>query len=319
MYTDVLALDEDTVFGLSENAQVTILTRIITADAPVTLKVTPPADGSCAVAIYASLLNQDVAVQAGKSEAQKLDLGPGSGHLGVTIAISDDTTKPVKLCYIKRYNYDNRQSYESSLETQLRIASVMFWKNTSVAISLCAHVAAFTVAPSPHYLLNSQAVALGQQLAAQAVIDDGSSYAPVLQLERYMDTLDAALDAASAYEDQYNRFANLEQEVELQLAQWKEMLAKARDGASTHQYQRQMALDRYNDAAATADNCYRQMQAENTEIRIAGDRFEEELGKWSDWQSFLAVCKIIVAVAGTSMQFQPTLLKPMRPPQIINV
>lgn len=319
MYTDVLALDEDTVFGLSENSQVTILARVITADAPVTLKVTPPADGSCAVAIYASLLDQDVAVQTGKSEPQKLDLGPGSGHLGVTITISADTTNTVTLGYIKRYNYDNRQSHESSLETQLRIASVMFWKNTSVAISLCAHVAAFTVAPSPHYLINSQAVALGQQLAAQAVTDDGSSYAPVLQLERYMDTLDAALDAASAYEDQYNQFANLDQEVELQLAQWKEMLAKARDGASTRQYQRQVALDRYNDAAATAEKCYHQLQTENTEIRIAGDTFEEELGNWSDWQSFLAVCNIIIAVTSTSMQFLPSLLKLMRPPRIINV
>ncbi|KAI1205187.1 uncharacterized protein F4807DRAFT_471206 [Annulohypoxylon truncatum] len=319
VYTDVLALDLDTVFGLSENAVVTILTRVITADAPVTLKVTPPAHGSCAVAIYASLLDQDVAVQAGNSEPQKLDLGPGSGHLGVTIAVSADTTNPVTLGYFKRYNYDNRQSHESSLETQLRIASVMFWKNTSVAISLCAHVAAFTVAPSPHYLLNSQAVALGQQLAAQAVTDDGSSYAPVLQLERYMDTLDAALDAASAYEDLYNRFANMEQEVELQLAQWKEMLAKARDGASTRRYQRQAALDRYNDAAATAEKCYRQMQAENTEIGIASDRFEEELGKWSDWQKFLAVCKIIVAVARMSMQFLSALLKLIRPLRIINV
>ncbi|KAI1661147.1 hypothetical protein F4813DRAFT_399233 [Daldinia decipiens] len=173
MYTDVLALDENTIFGLSENAQVTILTRVITADAPVTLKVIPPADGSCAVAIYASVLDQDVAVQAGNSKPQKLGLGPGSGHLGVVIVVNADTTNPVTLDYIKKYGYDNRQSHVSSLETQLRIASVMFWKNTSVAISLCAHVAAFTVSPSPHYLLNSQAVALGQQLAAQAVTDDG--------------------------------------------------------------------------------------------------------------------------------------------------
>lgn len=295
----------------------TILTRVITADATVTLKVTPPADGSCAIAIYASLLDQDVAVQAGNTEPQKLDLGQGSGHLGVTIVIGADTT--VTLGYLKRYNYDNKQCHKSSLETQLRIASVMFWKNTSVAISLCAHVAAFTVAPSPHYLLNSQAVALGQQLAAQAVTDNGSSYAPVLQLERYMDTLDVALDAASAYEDQYNQFANLDQEVELQLAQWKEMLAKARDGASTRQYQRQVALDRYNDAAATAEKCYRQMQAENTEINIAGDRFEEELGKWWDWKRLEAVGKIIIAVARTSMQLSPTLLRPMRPPRVTNV
>ncbi|KAJ8120948.1 hypothetical protein ONZ43_g2482 [Nemania bipapillata] len=112
-----------------------------------------------------------------------------------------------------------------------------------------------------------------------------------------MDTLDTVLDAASAYEDQYNQFANLDQEVELQLAQWKEMLAEARDGANTRQYQRQAALERYNDAATTAERCYHQMQTENTEISIASDTFEEEVGKWSDWQSFLAVCKIIIAVA----------------------
>ncbi|KAI1496478.1 hypothetical protein F5X99DRAFT_414050 [Biscogniauxia marginata] len=303
VYTDVLALDDETVFNLPKNATVTILARVITAVVPkdpsktTTLRVIPAAEGECVISIWASQLDQDVAICARDSELQRLDLGPKSEYLGVNITINGhgDT---IHLDYHKRYGYDASQEHKANLQTQLRIASVLFWRKTAIAISLCAHVATFTMTPSPYYLLNSQAVSLGQQLAAQAMTVDGSSYAPVLQLDRYMKTLDAALEAASDFEQQYDLFDNREQEVDDQKVQWQVMLDKARDEESIREYQRQVALDKYEDAAKTAEKCYLQMEADNAEVQIAGDKFNPELQRWEQKQKFLAVCKILGAIVG---------------------
>ncbi|KAI0531560.1 hypothetical protein GGR58DRAFT_493301 [Xylaria digitata] len=296
VYTDVLALETETVISSQKNAIVVILARVLTADSPATLRVTPPADGECVISIWASQLDQIVQVCAGNSDTQTLDLGPGSGNLGVDISIGSDGS--IQLQYNKRYAYDINPAYQASLQTQLRIALILFWRNTAIATAICGHVAAFTMKASPRHLVNAQAVSLGQQLAAQAMTADGSNYVPVLQLDRYMNTLEAALEAASDFEEQYNRFTDKEQAVEDQLNQWQAMLDKARDQESLRLSQRQAALDKYTDAAKTADKCYLEMLADSADLEKAGDIFNIEVERWIEWNKFLAVCKILGAIVG---------------------
>ncbi|KAI0453830.1 hypothetical protein F5B21DRAFT_525467 [Xylaria acuta] len=294
VYADVLALTElESVLLPPSNATIQVVARVITADGPVHLNFNPPTGSSCAISLYASVVDQPISVSAGGSDRATLDLGPGTDNVGVAVAFTPDT---VATEYLKNYLTDGHADFQASLQTQLRIALALFWKNTAIAISLCAHVATLTVSPQKYPLINAQAVALGQQLAAQAMTGPNTSYAPVLKISEYLDTMDSALQAVSAFEEQYNRFRDKEQSLQDQMLAWDAMLQKAIDEKTMRQSLRNTARAKYESSRETASSCSLQMIKDNGEVARAKVAFELGLQKWEFEQTMKAVFSILSAI-----------------------
>ncbi|KAE8148376.1 hypothetical protein BDV25DRAFT_141848 [Aspergillus avenaceus] len=294
IYTDVLAFTESEVtISPPKASRVYIFTRVLTADAPVNIRLSPAAESTCSVLIYASILDQPVTISAGGSIPTTLQLGPGTGHLGLAAVASGDG---LEVEYENLYSVDQHFDFEASLQTQLRIALALFWRNSSIAISLCAHVAAATSKPSQYPLINAQAVSLGQQLAAQAMSGPNSSYVPVLPIDTYMDTLQTAMVATSTFEDQYERFHEDGLEVDDQLKAANVMLQTAINQKGMRTNQRDTASSKYESASKVASNCNLQLQLDSSELVVAQVNFEEGIREWKLEQSLKAAFSIITAI-----------------------
>jgi hypothetical protein len=296
IYADVLALTElESVLSPRSNATIQVVARVITADGPVHLNVNPPEGGSCAISLYASVVDQPISVSVGGSSQTTLELGTGTGNLGVVTVF---TSGNLMTEYQNRYFIDGGADFQAGLQTQLRIALAVFWKNTGIAVSLCAHVATMTVSPQQYPLINAQAVALGQQLAVRAMTGPNTSYAPVLKISEYLDTMDSAVQAVSAFEEQYNRFQDKEQSLQDQMLAWDTMLQKAIDEKSMRENLRNTARAKYDSAQVIASNCSLQMIKDNGEVARARVAFELGLQKWKYEQTLKAVFSILSAILG---------------------
>ncbi|KAI0521854.1 hypothetical protein F5B22DRAFT_506471 [Xylaria bambusicola] len=293
IYADVLALTElETVLTPPANATIQIVARVLTADGPVHLKFNQ-SSGSCVISLYASIVDQPISVSAAGSNLTTLELGSGTGNVGV---VAGFTSGSVIIEYQKRYFIDTHADFQLLLQTQLRVALALFWRNISISVSLCAHVATVTVLPQQYPLINAQAVALGQQLSARAMTGSDASYAPVLKISEYLNTMDSALDALSAFEAQYNRFLDKGQSLQDQMLAWDTMLQKAIDEKSMRENLRNTARTKYDSAREIASNCSFQMVIDNGEVNDARVAFEVGLEKWKFEQTMKAVFSILTAI-----------------------
>ncbi|EHK19966.1 uncharacterized protein TRIVIDRAFT_155454 [Trichoderma virens Gv29-8] len=294
IYTDVLAfMTEQIIISPAKYGTVNIVARVLTAAKPVTLCV-PSGDASTsAIAIYARILDQPISVCMGNSEPVELDLGADTEYVGAAVALENGK---VVVEYLTTYPDDSHAELQESLETELRIALVQFWINTSIAISICSYVASITADQSSYSMLNTQAVALGQQLAGQVIAGQNMTYAPVLVLSTYEDTMKLALAAASAYEIQYDRFQDKASSLEVQIEAWKTMLSQATDNETMQGNLRDSAYQKYQDAAKTADSCNQQFKYDNDDVQNAGILFQNGIEKWKFEQKFKAIQAIFTAV-----------------------
>lgn len=290
VFTDILAFTEsETSISPHRNGSMQIVTRVLTANAPV--KIVIPRDAVGAMSIYAAILDQQVTVVASDSSLM-LDLGPDSENVGLTISFENGK---LEYEYEKRYRESRSDELKASLNTQLRIALVQFWRNMSIAISLCSYVANMTKDQRYFSLLNTQAVALGQQLAGQALAGPDMSYAPVLVLDRYKESTQQALNAATAFQAQFERFQDKKQTAENQKMAWDAMLAQAKNESNMRVNLRNMALEKYNYARETARGCEKQFADDDFALELRRIRFEYGVQKWKNEQQFKAVFEIIMA------------------------
>ncbi|KID85265.1 hypothetical protein MGU_07503 [Metarhizium guizhouense ARSEF 977] len=296
IFTDVFALTKhETVISPCKNGTIQITARVLTADAPATIVIPPDASG--AISIYAAILDQPVTVTNG-SDTLKLDLGPESEYIGVSIGFSQGKLEHE---YEKKYPSTSSDDLKASLNTQLRIALVQFWKNISIAVSLSSYVATMTTNREYFNLLNTQAVAVGQQLAGQAMAGPDMSYAPVLVLDRYKESTQQALNAATAFETQFERFQDKKESLEVHKQAWNTMLAQARNENSMRVNLRNLALDKYKSARQTAVSCEAQFKEDDFALEILRIRFENGLQKWKDEQELKAVLQILMAAASFAL------------------
>ncbi|KAG8423082.1 hypothetical protein J3458_000002 [Metarhizium acridum] len=296
VFTDIFALTKhENVVSPHKNGTIQITARVLTADAPVTIVI--PSDASGAISIYAAILDQPVTILNG-SDNLELDLGPESEYIGVTIGFSSGE---MEHDYEKKYPSTSSDDLKASLNTQLRIALVQFWKNMSVAVSLSSYVATMTTNQEYFNLLNTQAVAVGQQLAGQAIAGPDMSYAPVLVLDRYKESTQQALNAATAFEAQFERFQDKKESLEVHKQAWDTMLAQARNENSMRVNLRNMALDKYKSARQTAVSCEAQFKEDDFALEILRIRFENGLQKWKDEQELKAVFQILMAAASFAL------------------
>lgn len=285
---------------------VQILARVLTAATPIHIKVTSETNG-CLVYIYASILDQQVTISAGDSQPVSLELGLGTGNAGVALDIQPTHLGDIK--YLKAYNPVEDVDFHASLETQMRIALALFWTKTSIAISICAYVAAVTANPPLYTELNTQAVALGQQLAAQAMTGPDMNYAPVLKLAQYRPTVEDTLNAVYAFKKQYERFQDKEGSLEDQKEAWDVMLDQAQTQKGKYTILSALALEKYQGATDVVSSCRQQLQADNKEIQDAKEAFEEGLIEWEERQKFLAALGFFEAILSKSLLFVLSPLK----------
>ncbi|PYI08652.1 hypothetical protein BO78DRAFT_385023 [Aspergillus sclerotiicarbonarius CBS 121057] len=291
IFSDVLALTkQETPVSPNKNGVVQIMARVLTGATPVDLVT--PSGIDCGVLIYAAIVDQPITVYSENSERLTLDLGPESDNVGVAVSFSNG-----KMTYenVKKYTLLTDKSLEAMLNTQLRIALVLFWKHTSIAISLCAYVATLSTGQDSYSLLNTQAVALGQQLAGQVMAGPHMSYAPVLVLDRYKESTQNAMNAANAFEQQFERFQDKDESLKNQILAWSTMLSQATNEKNMRANLRDVALNKYNDARDTTATCERQFQADNYDLDLARVDFELGLQKWKDQQRLQSALQIILA------------------------
>ncbi|RAK84954.1 hypothetical protein BO79DRAFT_274000 [Aspergillus costaricaensis CBS 115574] len=295
VYTDVLAFDSaGTTLSSTTDSMFVLAARVLTADAPVTLKVQPAPYTGCVLRIYASILDQPVTVQSpNASQSVRLELGQGTDHVGAVVTVQTDS---ISVAYYQQYFDLPDEVFEASLATQLRIAQALFWQEPSIAISLCAHVATATARPALYPALNTQAVSLGQQLAAQAMTGPDTSYAPALTISQYRQTVEDAIDALDAFQTQYERFQDQEASVEDHKAAWTTMLQQAINQQALREQARDLASDKYSDACATRDSCHDLVTAGRHELDAAQQAFEEGLLAWEEQAVFIGVYGLLTGI-----------------------
>ncbi|KAI1271857.1 hypothetical protein F5Y07DRAFT_403944 [Xylaria sp. FL0933] len=303
LYTDVLAFTkQETVISPPAYGLIQIVARVLTADNPINLKFVTAGDDGCVVWIYASMLDQPITVSSGTSKPITLTLGLETGNAGVFLTVQPNA---ISTEYVTDFAAVTREEFQASLETQLRLAQVLFWRKTSIAISLCAYVATVTAHPPSNSEINAQAVALGQQLAAQAMTGPNASYAPALVLESYKATVRDALDAVAAFEEQYHRFQDKKENLDIQLQAWDAMLQQAVNRRMALKFLRDSAFAKYMDVQEVVGECLEQFSGDTEELDEAKKKFDQGLREWNTGQMFLALFKIFKGIIGTSKLADP--------------
>ncbi|KAL7934087.1 hypothetical protein V8C35DRAFT_327538 [Trichoderma chlorosporum] len=294
IYTDVLAfMTEDITINPAKNGTVNIVARVLTSVKPVTLRIPSGDAATSAISIYARVLDQPISVCMGDSSPVFLALGADTDNVGAVVAVENGE---MIVDYLQKYPDDNHAELQASLETELRIALVEFWINSSISISICSYVAGITAEQQSYSMLNTQAVALGQQLAGQVMAGQDMTYAPVLVLATYENTMQLALKAASAFETQYNRFQDKADDLEEQKEAWNTMLCQAKDNQDMQSSLRDLAYQKYQDAAKTANSCDQQFRYDNDDVQNAGVAFQIGIEKWKFEQKLKAIKAIFLAV-----------------------
>lgn len=274
IYTNVLAFDSpETILAPTADSMLVLAARVLTADAPVTLKVHPAPNTGCVIRIYASILDQPVTVQGyDATQSVSLKLGPQTNNVGAVITVTAPTGS-TSIEYYQQYFHSQDEVFEATLATQLRIAQALFWQKPSIALSLCAHGATATARPALYPALNAQAVALGQQLAAQAMTGPDTTYAPALTISQYRKTVEDAINVLEAFQTQYERFQDQEAGLEVQKAAWQRMLEQSSNQQALRAQTRDFASSKYTDACATRDSCCDQVTASRHELESARQAF----------------------------------------------
>ncbi|KAI0114104.1 hypothetical protein GGR51DRAFT_505498 [Nemania sp. FL0031] len=295
IYTDVLAFDSpETILSPTVDSMLLLAARVLTADAPVTLKVHPASGTGCVIRIYASILDQPVTIQSpDPSQSVRLELGPETNHVGAVVTVETDS---ISVAYYQQYFESPDEIFQATLATQLRIAQALFWQKPSIAISLCAYGATATALPALYPALNAQAVSLGQQLAAQAMTGPDTTYAPALTISQYRQTVEDSIDALEAFETQYERFQDQKSNVEDQKAAWQAMLQQAINQQALREQARNSASAKYSDACATRDSCLDRVTASQGELDSARKVFEDGLLAWEEQAVFKGVFGILSGI-----------------------
>lgn len=292
IYTDVLAFEPpETILSPTADSMFVIAARVLTANAPVILKVHPASRTGCVIRIYASILDQPVTIQSpDPSKSVRLELGPETNHVGAVVTVETDS---ISVVYYQQYFDSPDEIFQATLATQLRVAQALFWQKPSIAISLCAHGATATARPALYPALNAQAVSLGQQLAAQAMTGPDTTYAPALNISQYRQTVEDSIDALEAFETQYERFQDQKSSVEDQKAAWQAMLQQAINQQALREQARNSASAKYSDACATRDSCLDRVTASQDELDAAREAFQKGLLAWEQQAVFKGVFGIL--------------------------
>ncbi|KAI9925304.1 hypothetical protein ASPWEDRAFT_45752 [Aspergillus wentii DTO 134E9] len=311
LYADVFAFTKSEItISPAPYSEIQIVARVLTADKPVHLKLAPQGAGF-QLWIFGYILDQPISVSVGNQAPLLLGLGLGKEYVGVKLNVHPDKINPE---YQKAYNPVVDEDLQASLDTQLRVALALFWRNTSIAISICSYVAALTVNPALYSQINAQAVSLGQQLSVQAMTGPDMGYAPVLKISEYLPTVRDGLDAVTAFQDQYDRFQDNEANVEMQIAAWNAMLEHAQTQLSRGVNLSKVAWAKYQDACVVVARCQEEVNADNRNLSATKEAFNKGLVAWyaktyltAAFETLSAIIKFTNAPGILSLGFESSI------------
>ncbi|KAK2806233.1 hypothetical protein FQN50_005958 [Emmonsiellopsis sp. PD_5] len=296
IYADVLAFTKEEVeIKVPADGTVEIYARVITASSPVHLKFVDDDPSSYSyVEIHASVLDQPVTFSPfGSDKKAPLNLGNNSGKVGVKI--NRDKGFEYSPSYRRLEVYEDE--FVKLLQTQLRMALVHFWRMPTVAMSLCSHVTRATAVSDSRSLLNPQAKSLEQQLAAQRLAGPNTSYFPPLHFSQYKNSLVATVDAADAFQQQYDRFQDRGSSLEDQLAAWGSMLQNAKNSATMRKTMRNLSEKKYEDACDVVSRTSHQFELDNIALIGKEAVFKAGIHQWEADVKLKATIEIFMALA----------------------
>ncbi|KAL1861501.1 hypothetical protein VTK73DRAFT_7066 [Phialemonium thermophilum] len=294
IYGDVLSLEYPSppTVNLSTWAHtrhVSLFGRVMTAMTPIELSIPRIGNDSeplYSFTIWAAHLDQPWRVTYRDADgtetwSQNLELGFETGHLGAKIR----RTRGVPVVeYYDSYPADDNPLFEGYLQTELRIATTLFWSHPHMSLSICGFLAKLTANSPEHTQINTQAASLGQQLATRFMLERNLNYVPELDLEQYQDDTQARLDVVDKFNREFERFVDKEASLQNQLDAWDTMLKHAINERGDQLQRRDQALNRYESASEIARNCQDQFQLDDEELANAKKSFEEGVRKWKEEQ-----------------------------------
>lgn len=302
-FADVIALGMQTEIDLSKSKLTMLAARVLTADSDVNLEFIPVESQECAMSIYAAILDRPLSYSVkGTNYKGVLDWKPKLGdtktYVGVRIIFHSGSKEP-KIEYLEKYVDALPQAQLlQSMKTQIRVASVLFWTKPAIATSLARYLASATAKLENQGMLNLQAVTLGQQLAAQAIVGPNMSYAPVLRAGEYEKVVSSLISTAKLFEHEYERFQDKDEQMEKRLQAWDTMTGHVKDVEQMRKSFTKAAYDKYRQAADVASKLTAQFEADEQTLKDANDVFQKGLKKWTEQQKFKAAYKIISAILG---------------------
>ena len=294
---DVLAFTHKKVaLNIQDSGNCSFFARVITASAPVHIQFVPATHDECSVFIYASALDQPVTYSYTSGASENLNLGRETGNVGAEFTLQHG--RVTKVDYKKSYSELEfyPRDFRANLRSQLRIASILFWRRPSIATSLASYVMTATADTIMDAEMNAPALALVQQLAGQALAGLDTSFAPPLQLDSYIDTLNTAITTAEGFQQQYDRFVDRELTLKDKLAAWEAMLNHAKGAWDMNTTLRDTALGRYQDACDIVDQSMEQFAADQDILQDVQERFKTGIQEWKERLERQAIIEILTAV-----------------------
>ncbi|KAB8268286.1 hypothetical protein BDV30DRAFT_245887 [Aspergillus minisclerotigenes] len=314
---DVLGFHPDTTVDLSKTkGGIQLYGRVLTADSPVNIKLQTKDVATGSFTIYGTTLDQkftysiDGVDDVDEKVQNTLDLGPGTGYIGLEIVI-DKLKKPaITTTWIKDYSlcWDNDRLVDT-LATQLRIASILFWSHPDLALKLTVYVALCTGSSDKYDgSTNLQAVSLGQQLAIQKLLGPTGNYVPVLAVDKYIDSQTLLLNTGEAFQKQYQIFQGRDNDLLDRHAAWTEMVSKAADQLTNAKQHRDEAEKKYKHVLDIVDSCEAMMKQDENYIKSLGDAYKTGLDAWQKKHKKWAIFQILGAIADFGLSIGMLLL-----------
>ncbi|TGO62760.1 hypothetical protein BELL_1103g00030 [Botrytis elliptica] len=301
IFADVIAFSTPEItISISKNGVIYIISRVVTASGPFTITLNPASTNESAFTIYGSTFDQPISYKLNSSSttpAIPLDLSPASGNLGAQIDIKNGEAT---LTYLTKYDDLSITDIEFTkcLITQLRIASIFFWTQSSLSLDLTSHVARATATLATGVLLNLQAHALGQQISSSVLTGPNINYVPVLTLSTYKLVLDDVIATASAFETQYNRFADRAAAIADQKIAWKAMLDQDEGNITLQQTLVTNSLARWNNATDFLNSAEVTMRSHQLDIRDKESDFNLGIQEWKREQIIDTIVDVFQAIFG---------------------
>ena len=303
-FADIIAFeDANPVLEIIEGGAVSLMSRVITSDAPITLRIKFTGTAEAGIELYAHQLDQPISVVVADDQpAFLLALGGENTAVGAQIKF---TAGKIEVAYIHRYEAFELATLERQrcVKTQLRLSSIFFWTSTDVAIDLAYYVAAVCAQSQDGALLNMQAISLAQQLAISKSIGPGIDYVPVLTLDSYQETLEKSIGVVDEFQKQYDAFANREAQIKDQIDAWDIMLQRSKDMLDVDNKLLQDAQLKLDNARAALDRANLALQVDQADLAEKEIEFRVGLKTKQTEEKLKAAITVITTVFSKHRSF----------------
>lgn len=180
VFADVISFQPRTVIDLATSPMILLSARVLTASSDLQLEFANVGVHMSLIIIYGATKDHNITYSYSEQEITHtgvLDWSPQPKDnkvcVGVMISFAKSSAGPTKpeIKYLENYSdIADVGQLMGSLNTQLRIASALFWTRPSISMTLASYIAMATSKikyDQAFCYTNLQAVSLGRQLAAQ--------------------------------------------------------------------------------------------------------------------------------------------------------